>query len=334
MAHHEIKFDVVGIGNALVDILAETSDDSLVKLALAKGGMQLIGTDDAERITVAMPNARQVSGGSGANTAAGLASLGGRAAYIGKVATDALGRAFEDDLTKAGVHFFTKPLVIAKADAVGAALATGRCLVLVTPDAERTMCTYLGASNQLTEDDIDENVVASSRVCYLEGYLFDPPSAKHAFYKAAQIARAHNRKVALSLSDLFCVERHRDDFLRLIEKDVDLVFANKTEMLALYQIDDLNVAIERMTKHVELICVTDGAGGSIIAGQDARITIAAAPADLIDTTGAGDLYAAGFLYGYARDLPLEECGRIAALAAAEVISHMGARPETELKTLI
>jgi len=320
----EATLDVVGIGNAIIDLIAHAEDDFLEQHALAKGTMTLIDEPTAERLYAAMGPATRASGGSAGNTIAGLGSLGARCGYIGKLRDDDLGAAYSHDLLAAGVRFTTAM--------ASEGPATARCIIFVTSDAERTMNTYLGACVNLTADDIDEPLVAAAKITYLEGYLYDEPHAKEAFHRAADIAHAAGRKVALSLSDAFCVERHRDGFLDLVANRVDILFANESELLALFEGDDFDAALDRVAALVDLAAVTLGPRGSVVAQGGERIASPAAPIErVVDTTGAGDLYAAGFLYGLTCDLPLAECARIAGLAAAEIISHFGARPETPLR---
>ncbi|HTT84857.1 MAG TPA: adenosine kinase [Rhizomicrobium sp.] len=316
------ELDVVGIGNAIVDIIAHADDALLARHDMQKGGMTLIDEARAERLYAEMGPAVQLSGGSAGNTIAGLASLGARTGYIGKVKEDALGRIFRHDITAAGVKFPTRP--------ASDGPATARCLIFVTPDAQRTMNTYLGACVNLSPDDVDEELIRAAKITYLEGYLYDPPHAKSAFHRAAEIAHAAGRKVALSLSDSFCVNRYRNEFRDLARLHVDYLFANEHEIAALYE-TNLGDALSRIAEEVEVAAVTRGAAGSVIATKIETLRIAAAPvARIIDTTGAGDLYAAGFLFGLARGRDLAECGRLASLAAAEIISHYGGRPETPL----
>jgi sugar/nucleoside kinase (ribokinase family) len=320
------RFDAVGIGNAIVDVLAHAPEALLTRLGLAKGAMTLIDAEAAEELYAQMGPGLECSGGSAANTVAGLASLGGRAAFIGKVKRDQLGQVFAHDIASIGVHFATPPLP------QGA--ATARCLVFVTPDAQRTMQTYLGAAAELGPEDIDEAVVATAKVSYLEGYLWDPPRAKEAFLKAAEIAHAHDRKVALSLSDPFCVHRHRNEFRELVRDHVDILFANEQEIVALYQTPSFALALEALRGTCEVAALTRGAEGSVILAGDATHEVAAAPVKaVLDSTGAGDLYAAGFLHGLTQGRSLPNCGRLGSLAAAEVIGHLGARPETPLSEL-
>jgi len=320
----EATLDVVGIGNAIIDLIAHAEDDFLDQHQLTKGSMMLIDEPAAERLYAAMGPATRASGGSAGNTIAGLGSLGAACGYIGKLRDDELGAAYRHDLLAAGVRFTTAMATDGP--------ATARCIIFVTSDAERTMNTYLGACVNLTADDIDEALVASARITYLEGYLYDEPHAKDAFHRAADIAHAAGRKVALSLSDAFCVERHRDAFLDLVASRVDILFANQAELASLFQTDDLDAALGRVASMVDLAAVTLGSQGSVVVRGSERVDSPAARIDrVVDTTGAGDLYAAGFLYGLTRQLPLGECARIAGLAAAEVISHFGARPETPLR---
>ncbi len=320
----EATLDVVGIGNAIIDLLAHAEDQFLVDHELNKGGMTLIDEATAERLYAAMGPATRASGGSAGNTIAGLGSLGAACGYIGKLRDDELGAAYRHDLLASGVRF-TTPMA-------GDGPSTARCIIFVTSDAERTMNTYLGACVNLTADDIDEALVASAKITYMEGYLYDEPHAKDAFRRAADIAHAAGRQVSLSLSDSFCVHRHRADFLDLIANRVDILFANDSELLALFETDDLDAALEKVAAMVDLAAVTLGARGSVVVRGGERVTSPAAHVErVVDTTGAGDLYAAGFLYGLTRNLPLAECARIAGLAAAEVISHFGARPEVPLR---
>jgi sugar/nucleoside kinase (ribokinase family) len=274
-----------------------------------------------------MASAIEASGGSAANTMAGLASLGGRAAFIGKVRNDQLGGIFRHDIHAAGVHFESEPAT--------AGLPTARCLIFVTPDAQRTMQTFLGASVDLGPDDVDESLISDAAVTYLEGYLWDKPQAKEAFQRAARIAHAAGRKVSLTLSDPFCVDRHRADFRKLIEGHVDVLFANEAEIKSLYQTDDFDAALALVRNSCEVAVLTRSEKGAVIASNDQLHAVPAAPvARVVDTTGAGDLYAAGFLFGYTRGLPLDLCSKIGAVAAAEIISHYGARPAVKLADLV
>src|SRR5579875_2502442 len=320
------QFDVAAVGNAIVDVIAPSTDAFLADEALAKGSMQLIDDDRAHQLYRRMAPGLEASGGSAGNTVAGVASLGGRAAYVGKVAEDQLGEVFRHDITAIGVHFQPKPLT-------GGA-GTGRCLINVTPDGQRTMCTYLGAANQLTPEDVDPEVIAGAEIVYLEGYLFDPPAARQAFAKAAKIARDAGRRIALTLSDAFVVERHRDELLKFIDADVDLVFANEAEVKSLFRTDDVEAAARALAAKVEIAAITRGEMGSLALSKAGVEAIPAAPVQqVVDTTGAGDQYAAGFLFGLARGRPLADCGRLGSLAAAEVIGHYGPRPQTPLADL-
>lgn len=320
------RYDVAVIGNAIVDILAKVDDQLLAELDVTKGIMTLVDAERSEAIYRRLPPAVEVSGGSGGNTAAGIASLGGKVGFIGKVKDDQLGAVFRHDLTSLGVHFPTRAGV--------EAAPTARCMIMVTPDAQRTMQTYLGACVELSPADVDEELITGAQVTYLEGYLWDPPLAKEAFLKAAAIAHQAGRKVALSLSDPFCVERHRDSFVTLIKEHVDLVFANEAEITALYQCD-LEQAISAVRGHVEVAAVTRGEQGSLVVRGAEMVSVAAEPVQrLVDTTGAGDLYAAGFLYAYTHGRDAGLCARIGGICAAEIISHMGPRPETNLARLV
>jgi sugar/nucleoside kinase (ribokinase family) len=321
-----MQFDVVGIGNALVDVLSHQDDAFVDGLGLTKGSMTLVDEERAGELYGLMGPAVEMSGGSAANTMVGVASFGGAAQYLSRVRDDQLGTAFRHDLRAAGVGF--------DVPAATAGPSTGCCLIVVTPDAERTMNTYLGASVHFGPDDVDQSVVLSGKVLYLEGYLFDAPEAQQAFRTAARYANEGGVKVAVTLSDGFCVDRHRDAFLDLIEDHVDLVFANEAEITSLFGVDDFVEAAERVRKHGSIAALTRSAAGSVIVTEDEMIEVPARPVDRIeDTTGAGDLYAAGFLAGYSRGLPLHVCGELGSIAAAEVISHLGARPQVSLREL-
>ena len=320
-------FDVVGVGNAIVDVLAQTDDKFLFDNDLDKGMMTLIEADRARELYDIMGPGVEVSGGSAANTLAGISSFGGTGAYIGKVRNDQLGGVFSHDIRAAGIDFRCWP---AKAGP-----PTARCLIFVTPDAQRTMQTFLGVSVELGPDDIDPESIGAAQVTYLEGYLFDKPEAKQAFVKAAELAHAAERKVALTLSDPFCVDRHRAEFLHLASGHVDILFANQAEIESLYEVGDFDTALQNVRGHCEIAALTRGADGSVVvAGGEVHVIEAAPVAGVIDTTGAGDLYAAGFLFGLTHGRDLATCGRIAGLAAAEIIGHFGARPEKPLKELI
>jgi sugar/nucleoside kinase (ribokinase family) len=320
-------YDVIGVGNAIVDVLSPTEDDFLNSHGLDKGGMTLIDPDRANALYDAMGPAVEVSGGSAANTLAGFASLGGKGAYIGKVRDDLLGKIFSHDIQAAGVDYRTAPAVEGE--------PTARCLVFVTPDAQRTMQTCLGISVSLGTDDIDAEAIRAASITYLEGYLFDPPAAKRAFIHAAEAAHAAGRKVALSLSDGFCVDRHRAEFMHLVSGHVDILFANEAEITALFEVDDFDRAVGLIRGHCQIAALTRGEAGAVIVSGTDVVEVPAAPVDkVVDTTGAGDLFAAGFLYGLTQKRELVDCGRIGALAAAEVISHYGARPEASLADLL
>lgn len=323
----DLRFDVTAIGNAIVDILAHADDSFIAERKLPKGGMVLIDAEQADALYQDMGPAVESSGGSAGNTIAGIASLGGRAAYIGKVADDLLGTVFQHDIRAIGAHFDTKPLV--------GGLPTARCMVLITPDAERTMSTFLGACTALGPDDIDEGLLAASKVTYVEGYLWDQQNAKDAIMRAACAVKEAGREFSLSLSDPFCVDRHREEFLELIEGFVDVLFANEEEICRLYQTDDFNQAAEKVRGKVKVAALTRGSRGSVVITAGDTLPVPAGAVDhVVDTTGAGDLYAAGFLFGYTRGLPLAECARLGGVAAAECISHVGPRPEKVLAELI
>lgn len=320
-------YDVLGIGNAIVDILAHADDGFLAAEGLDKGAMALVDAERAGALYAKVGAAVECSGGSAANTIAGLASLGGRGAFIGKVHDDQLGAVFRHDMTAMGVRFDTR------AATDGPPTATS--LVLVSPDAERTMQTYLGACVDLGPDDIDEDTVAAAQVTYLEGYLWDPPAAKQAFIKAAEIAHAKGRQVSLSLSDPFCVDRHRADFQDLVSGHVDILFANEDEIVSLYQSDDFDAALQAVRGHCEIVALTRGAKGSVVlAGDEVHIVDVEPIERLVDTTGAGDAYAAGFLYGLSQGDGLARAAHIGNVAASEVIQHIGARPDRPLKELV
>lgn len=319
--------DVVGIGNAIVDVIARADEPFLAEEGLAKGAMTLVDAARAESLYRRMGPASESSGGSAGNTMAGIASLGGRGGYIGKVRDDLLGTVFRHDITAIGVRFDTP----AATEGPG----TARCLILVTADGQRTMATYLGACVELGPDELDGGLIAGAQVTYLEGYLFDPPKAQEAFRRAAAIAHRAGRKVALSLSDPFCVGRHRAAFRELVTGEVDILFANEAEICSLYETDDFAHAAAAVKGHVAVAALTRSAHGSLVLADGAAHDVAAVPVEhVIDTTGAGDLYAAGFLYGLTRGLALPICGAIGSLCAAEIISHVGARPEAALSDLV
>jgi sugar/nucleoside kinase (ribokinase family) len=322
----EGALDVVGIGNALVDVLSHADEDMVVRQGLAKGTMRLVDEAQARALYDAMGPGVEMSGGSAANTVVGVASFGGRAHYVGKVRDDQLGDVFGHDLRATGVGYDTPRATSGP--------PTGRCLILVTPDAQRTMSTFLGASVRLGPADVDRGLVARGKILYLEGYLFDPPDAQEAFRAAAAIAHAAGRKVALTLSDPFCVERHRAAFLDLVQHHVDILFANEAEICALYQVRDFDAAVSHVRGHCELAALTRSAKGSVLVQGNRLHVVQAHPVDaVVDTTGAGDLYASGVLYGLAQGLDLPTCGRLGSLAAAEVIAHVGARPMVPLTEL-
>ena len=320
------SLDILGIGNAIVDVLARAEDTFLARHGMAKGGMALIGPDDAERIYGDMGPGVESSGGSAANTCAAAAALGAKVGYLGKVADDALGQVFRHDINAAGVRFPTAPLV-------GGA-PTARCLILVSPDGQRTMNTFLGACVTFGEADLDEAAIAAAQVTYLEGYLFDPPAAQAAFRTAARIAHAAGRRVAITLSDPFCVERHRDAFRAFVRDEADILFANEAEICALYQTDNFEAAATIAQSEIDLAALTRSEKGSLILTATTAHEVAAEATAVMDTTGAGDAYAAGFLAALTAGRELAECGRWASVAAAEAISHFGARPQADLKALV
>lgn len=321
------QFDVLTIGNAIVDIIANSDDAFLEKENIIKGAMNLVDADRAEHLYSEMSPLIETSGGSAGNTAVGIASLGGKAAYFGKVSNDHLGDVFTKDIRSVGVNFESKPLE--------GTPPTARSMIFVTPDGERSMNTYLGACVELAPDDIDEQIVADSKITYFEGYLWDPPLAKDAIRKAAEIAHKHNRKVSMTLSDPFCVDRYRDEFLDLMRsKTVDIVFANAAELLSLYETDSFDDAIEAVREDCELTAVTQSELGSTVVQGEDTFQVAAQPIKkLVDTTGAGDLYAAGFLFGLTNGYDTEKCATLGGIVAAEVIQHVGPRPQVRLKEL-
>ena len=322
----DARFDVCAVGNAIVDVLAPCDPAFLTSQGLTPGSMQLVDEDQSAALYDAMAAGVEASGGSAGNTVAGVGSFGGRAAYLGKVADDTLGGVFAHDIRAAGVHFDTPALT-------GGA-GTGRCLVNVTADGQRTMCTFLGAANQLTVADVDGAVIGDSAIVYLEGYLFDPAPARAAFEAAAAAAHAAGRKVAITLSDSFVVGRWRAELLEFITASADIVLANDAELTALFETEDFDAACDRLAQIVEVAAVTRGAEGSVVIRGAERVAVPAYPvAKVVDTTGAGDQYAAGFLLGLARGLDLAAAGRLGSLAASEVIAHWGPRPMTSLKAL-
>lgn len=323
----DAPFDVVGVGNAIVDVIAQAEVADLERLALNKGTMTLIEAEDADRLYGEMGPGVETSGGSAANTLAGIASLGGNGAYIGKVRDDQLGEVFRHDITSIGVDYRLR--------AAAEGPPTARCLIFVTPDADRTMQTFLGVSVLLGPADIDPEAIGNAQVTYLEGYLFDRDEAKEAFVKAAELAHAADRKVALTLSDPFCVDRHRSAFRHLVEGHIDILFANRDEITSLYETESFDEAVALAASQVEIAAITRGPDGSVIIKGSERVEIAAQPVDnVVDTTGAGDLYAAGVLFGLTRGYELESAGRIGSVCAAEIISHYGARPTIPLSSLV
>jgi len=327
----ETKYDVLGIGNAIFDVLVQTDEGFLARHGMTKGGMALI--DEARALAIYGDMGKdsgtpvEMSGGAAANTIVGIASLGARTAFIGKVKDDQIGRLYSHDIKAANVAFATSP--------AASGPATGCSYILVTPDGQRTMGTYLGACVELGPEDIDPAVIAAARITYLEGYLFDQPRAKEAFRKASSLAHAAGRKVALSLSDPFCVDRHRADFRALVSGEIDILFANEAEICSLYETQDFATAAAAVSGHVEIAALTRSEEGSVIIAGDTRYQVFPSPVGrIVDTTGAGDLYAAGVLFGLTRGLPLPTCGTIGSLCAAEIISHMGARPESRLDQIV
>lgn len=320
-------YQVAGVGNAIMDVLATVPDQFLLDHDIARSRTSLIDEARAMALHAAVPDALHLPGGSGANSIAGLASLGARTAYLGKVAADAHGAIYRQGMVDAGIVFPT--------EALHDGPSTARSIILITPNGDRSMNTFLGASTEFAAADVDEEVIAAAAITYLEGYLFDRDRAKTAFVKAAEIARANGRKVALTLSDTFCVERHREDFRRLIRDSVDLVFANEAELLSLYEVDDFDTALAGARSEARLIAVTRSERGSVVASPTQSVEAAAEPVQqVVDTTGAGDQYAAGFLYGWAHHMPLQTCARLGHAAAAEVISHIGPRPQISLAALM
>ena len=322
----EVRHDVLAIGNAIVDVLTHADDMDVGRLGLSKGTMTLIDAERAHALYESMGPTVESSGGSAANTVAALASFGGQGAFIGMVRDDSMGTIFRHDIRAAGIAF--------DAGAAKEGPSTGRCLIFITPDAQRTMQTYLGAATTLGPEDVDPAMVAAAQVTYLEGYLWDPPRAKEAFRKAATIAAEAGRDVSLTLSDPFCVDRHRADFLDLVENHVDVLFANEDEIKALYQVDAFDDGLQRVRHHCRVAALTRSEKGSVVvSGDEVHVVDAAPVAEIRDTTGAGDAYAAGFLFGLTQGRDLAICARIGGIAAAEVISHVGARPERSLKDL-
>lgn len=321
------QFDVVGIGNAIVDVLVQADDAFIADHGLTKGTMALVDEAQADRLYAVSGPGLETSGGSAANTLAGIAQLGGRAGFIGRVRNDQLGGIFAHDIRSVGAHFQTPPTTSGP--------STARCLILVTPDAQRTMCTYLGASVTLDPADLDLELVGQAKVLYLEGYLWDSEPAKRAFIAAAEVVRAHGGEVALSLSDGFCVERHRASFLELVDGHVDLLFANELEICSLYDTDSFEEAVARVRGCCKVAALTRSEKGSLVLAGEASHTIPAYQlGPLVDTTGAGDLYAAGFLHGYTQGQSLEDCGRLGSLCAGLVVTQLGPRPQASLQDLV
>jgi fructokinase len=318
--------DVVGIGNAIVDVLVQTDDDQLDSFGLTKGTMALVDEQQAERLYAGVGPGLETSGGSAANTLAGIAQLGGRAGFIGRVRDDQLGAIFAHDIRSVGARFETP--------AATAGASTARCLILVTPDAQRTMCTYLGASVGLDPNDLDLEMVAQAKVLYLEGYLWDSDDAKAAFIAAAEVARANGAEVALSLSDAFCVERHRDSFQELVDGHVDILFANEMEITSLYKANSFEEAAEQVRGRCRIAALTRSELGSVILNGAGTHTVEPFKlGPLVDTTGAGDLYAAGFLHAYTQGQNVEACGRLGSLCAGQVVTQLGPRPQADLRQL-
>ena len=324
----EPRYDVIAIGNAIVDVMAPCSEELIDELGLNKGGMTLVDTQRAEELYSAMGPAREISGGSAANTLAGLSALGAQCAFIGQVADDQLGAVFAHDIRAVGIDFDTP----ARQDDP----PTARCLIFVTPDAQRTMNTFLGASQFLPPETLDAEAVAAAKILYLEGHLWDPEEPRAAMRRAIEAARAAGRKVAFTLSEVFVIERHGDDFRALIDDGlIDILFANHHELEALTGADDYEAGIAALEGKVPTLVVTRSAEGAVAVHEGTRAEVPAEPIDkVVDTTGAGDLFAAGFLYGYVRDEPLETCLRRGAIAACEIISHYGARPEADLRKVM
>ncbi len=323
----ESAYDVLGIGNAIVDVLTHTNDEFLIKHDLTKGSMALVDEARAQLIYDSMGPAMEISGGSAANTIAGIASLGGCGVFIGKVKADQLGEVFRHDIRATGVTFDTEPATEGP--------KTARSFIVITPDAQRTMNTHLGACVNLSPDDVDPNVVSGSQVTYLEGYLWDPPLAKEAFRKAMEVAHSNGRKVALTLSDTFCVDRYREEFLDLAENSIDILFANEAEICSLYQTDDFEAALQNLRGRCEIAALTRSEQGSVVVTSEEVHVIDPEPVSrLEDATGAGDLYASGFLFGLTHGYGVATCGRLGSIAAAEVITHVGARPQTLLSDLV
>ncbi len=322
-----VSLDALTIGNALVDVLATVDEGFLVRENIVKGSMNLVDIKRSKHLHSLVNSRTEMSGGSAANTAYGLASLGGKAGFIGKISADRLGESFSHDLDTVGVKFF--PGATCESE------DTGRCLIVVTPDGNRTMNTFLGAASLLDAADISKLAVQSAAVVFLEGYLFDKDAAKEAFRTAAEYAHAAGRKVALTLSDSFCVDRHRADFLSLVKNDIDILFSNEDELKALYQVDSINDGLHQLRDNCEFAAVTRNEHGSVVIDGDEVVIIDAEPVEsVVDATGAGDMYAAGFIYGFVRGKPIEQCGKIGSIVASEVITHMGPRPLVPLTIVV
>lgn len=323
----DARYDVLGIGNAIFDILGHVHEEALEKAGLVKGSMRLVSAEESAAVDALLHEAVRVAGGSAGNTVAGVASLGGRAAFIGKVANDSFGEAYGADMRRAGIAFNTPPLA-------DASVPTASSVILVTPDGERTMNTFLGASRRLTVDDVDVELVEAAAITFLEGYLFDPPEAKAAFRAAAERASRAGRTAALTLSDAFCIERHRDDFLDLLKSgQIGIVFANTREVLALFETEDFDAACRALAELAPTAVITRSENGARVFSSGEVVDVPAHDTRVVDLTGAGDLFAGGYLLGHARAMPPRDCARLGALAAAEVISHFGARPHVDLVDL-
>lgn len=321
------RFDILAMGNAIVDVISSETPDFLSSRGIAHGSMRLIAAAEAQALYAAMNPGRQISGGSAANSVVGAAMLGARTAFVGRVAADPLGQFFTDDIRAAGVHFATPP--------ASGGNPTGRCLIVVTPDGERTMNTYLGACQQLDAADLDAELVAASGILYLEGYLWDPAAPRAAMQAAIKVARAAGNKVAFTLSDVFCVDGHRGDFRDLLSQHVDLAFGNENEVKSLYQTDDIDAAMAELARHACITVVTRSEKGAVVIGGGQHWEVPGeAVARVVDTTGAGDLFAGGFMAGLVAGRSLPDCARMGCIAAAEVISHFGARPEADLRALV
>jgi sugar/nucleoside kinase (ribokinase family) len=323
----ETVYDVVGMGNAIVDVLAKVGDAFLVERGLDKGSMTLVEAAEAGKIYADVIPELQVSGGAAANTVSGMASLGADCAYIGKVHDDELGQLFQRNIAMAGIDFFTPPLTQGP--------ATGRSVVLVTPDAERSMFTYLGAARKLNEDDVDEKLISESRFLFLEGYLWDEPDSQKAMFKACEAAHKYNREVAFSVAAKSCVNKHREKMLQMIANHVDILFANEEELKLLFETDSLEKALDAIKTYVRIAAITrDSRGSVVVHGREKIFVEAEKIEEVVDSTGAGDLYAAGFLYGLSKGRSLGTCATIGGITAAEVITHYGARPEVSLRGLV